>query len=324
MSRSHSQAHAHPHEHAHPHALAPAEAAGTPRAAVLSGRRGLRIALVITVVFLGAEIAGYFLTNSLALLADAGHMLTDAAALALSLLAIRFGARPATVEKSYGYLRLEIVAALFNGIVLVLISGFIFTEAYQRFRDPPRIEVPLMLAIAVAGLFANAASAFFLFRTHCGNLNVRGAYLHVLGDLLGSVGATAAGVIMLVWGWYAADPLISIVVGALILVSAVRLVAQSVDVLLEAVPAHIDLGALERDLAGVEGVRSIHDLHVWTMSSGIYLMTCHAVVAEGEHFQDVLERLNALLREKFGIHHSTIQLEATDLRASEADFCNRK
>jgi len=324
------------HDHSCDHGHAPAEASAPaapgaprgPRASVLPGRRGLVRALVITGVFMLAEFVGGILTNSLALIADAGHMLTDAAAMALSLFAIWFACRPATAEKSYGYLRIEILAALFNGIGLALLSAFIFWEAWERFRSPPAVKVPLMLAIACAGLVVNAVCALVLHRSHHGNLNVRGAYAHVLGDLLGSVGAVAAGAVMLATGWYRADPLASAAVGVLILISAIRLVLQAVDVLLEAVPKHIDLEIVERELTAVAGVRSVHDVHVWTISSGVHLMTCHAVLDDGEHARDphaVLERLQDLVRSKFDIEHSTIQIEARDLRDREREgaFCER-
>jgi cobalt-zinc-cadmium efflux system protein len=326
--------HAHDHDHDHRAAPLPAEAGSPrearprrsgPRDAVLAGRRGLRIALAITCSFMVAEAIGGWVANSLALMADAAHMLTDAAALGLSLFAIQVAARGATERRSYGLLRAEILAALANGVMLVAISVGIFYEAYVRFWSPPAVDVPLLIGVASAGLVANIAAAAVLFRSHGGHINARAAYVHVLGDLLGSVGAVAAGAIMLATGWYAADPLISAIVGVLILVSAVKVLQQAVEILLEAVPAHIDLERLERELAAVEGVRSVHDLHVWTISSGIHLMTCHAVIGgHGDH-HDVLERLSCLVRERFGIEHSTIQLECEDLSAREVgtEFCDR-
>jgi cobalt-zinc-cadmium efflux system protein len=314
----------------HAHGPSLAEAARTrrnngPRDEVLAGRRGLRYALAITIVFMLAEAFGGWLANSLALMADAGHMLTDAAAIALSLFAIRFAALPATRRRSYGFLRIEILAALANGVLLVLISVGIFYEAWQRFVRPPAVRVPLMLGIAAAGLVANLLAAAALHRSSEGHLNARAAYLHVLSDTLGSVGAIVAGAIMFFTGWYVADPIISALVGLLILVSAVKILQQSVEVLLEAVPSHIDLMRMERELAAVEGVRSVHDLHVWTISSGIHLMTCHAVVGgHGDH-HEVLERLSCVMRERFGIEHTTIQLECEDLSPKEVGtgFCDR-
>ena len=290
-----------------------------------SGRRNLWIALAISLLFMLAEAIGGYLANSLALLADSGHMLTDAAALLLSLLAIHFGARPATLQKSYGWMRLEILAALANGVVLVAISVGIFYEAYQRLRDPPTVRIGLMLGVAVAGLAANLAAAAVLHRLQREQLNVRAAYVHILGDLLGSLGAVGAALVMLATGWRAADPLISVLVGLLILLSAVKIVQQAVDILLEGVPSHIDLNGLERELRAVEGVQAIHDLHVWTISSGVHLMTCHAVVGNHGCHHEVLARLSAVVRERFGIEHSTIQLECVDLwHIEQTGLCDRR
>lgn len=321
--------------HAHGHGETCAEHGGRapeaprrrgPREEVLAGQRGLRIALAITVAFMIAEGVGGWFANSLALLADAGHMLTDAAALGLSLFAIHMGGRPATEKRSYGFLRAEILAALANGIALIAISIAIFYEAYVRLRAPPAVNVPLMLAVAIAGLVANLVSVVVLARSREGQLNVQAAYIHILGDLLGAAGAVAAGVVMWLTAWYAADPLISVLVGILILVSAAKILQQSVEILLESVPEHIALERLEKALCAVEGVRSVHDLHVWTISSGVHLMTAHAVVGgHGDH-HEVLDRLSCLVRVDFGIDHSTIQLECEDLSPKEVGtaFCGRE
>ncbi len=319
-----------PHDRRHAHGLPSlAEVARArrngPREDVLPGTQGLRIALAITVAFMLAEAIGGVLANSLALLADAGHMLTDAAAIALALFAIKFAARPATIRKSYGFLRLEILAALANGVILAIIALAIFWEAWERFWNPPEVKTPLMIGIAAAGFVANLTAASVLRGRRGGHLNVHAAYVHVLSDLLGSVGAIAAGVIMHLTRWYAADPIISVGVGLLILASGVKICQQAVDVLLEAVPAHIDLDRVEEELARVEGVRSVHDLHVWTISSGIHLMTCHAVVGEHGDHHEILHRLGCVMRERFGIEHTTIQLECEDLSHQEVGtgFCDR-
>jgi cobalt-zinc-cadmium efflux system protein len=296
---THDHGHAGDHDHAH-----------VPRGA--GARKRLAIALVVTVAFMVAEAVGGVLSNSQALLADAAHMLSDAAALTLSLIAIHFAARPATARKSYGWQRLEILAALANGVALVVIAIAIFWESFERLRDPPAVDVKLMMIVAGLGFGANLASAYILHGDHHDHLNVRAAYLHVLGDLLGSIGALAGGGIMLATGWYAADPLVAALVGLLILYSAWGIVRQATDILLEAAPRHIDVGNLESDLGRVAGVVSIHDLHVWTISSGVHLMTCHAVVGIQGDPDDVLGRLTGLLRERYGIDHSTIQLERED------------
>ncbi len=302
----HGHAHDH-HDHDHRHDFREA------------GKKGLTIVLFITSTFMIVEFVGGWLSNSLALMADAGHMLTDAGAIGLSLFALWFAQRPATPEKTYGYLRWEILAALINGATLIVLAGLIFFEAYRRFRAPAEIEGGLMLLVAVGGLLVNVAAAFILHRSAGHSLNVRGAYLHVLGDLLGSVGAIAAALVILGTGWTYADPLISIFVGLLILVSSWRLVRESVDVLLESVPPHIDLGEVRSAINEISGVDEVHDLHVWTLTSGYFAMSGHAVVADpGEH-QRVLEEIHACMAERFGIRHITVQLERESLHPGEPE-----
>jgi cobalt-zinc-cadmium efflux system protein len=284
--------------------------------------RALWFALALTCVFTLVEFAGGWLTNSLALMADAGHMLTDAAALGLSLFALRFAARPATARKTYGFQRVEILAALVNGVTLVLISLVIFYEAYERLFSPPPVESGPMLAVACAGLVINLLCASVLHKSHSTNLNVRGALLHVIGDALGSVGAIVAGVLMLTQGWYMADPLISFGVGLLILYNSWRLVKDSVDILLEGTPAHIDLAIVHGALNSVEGVESIHDLHIWTLTSGIHAMSCHAVVCGDDDRHQILEQLSEIVRRRFKIDHTTIQLEEVSLRHRENHSCH--
>ncbi len=321
----HAHDHAHDHDHGHGHD----DAHAAPRE---TGRRRLAIALALTATVMVAEAVGGWIANSQALLADAGHMLSDAGALALALAAMHFATRKPTGRHSYGWLRLEILAALANGVVLVLIAVAIFYESAQRLSAPPEVDVPLMLGVAAVGLVANLVSAIVLRAGHDHGhgherqLNVHAAYMHVLSDLLGSVGAIAAGAVMYFTGWRAADPIAAALVGVLILWSAVRIVRQATDILLEGVPAHIDLDALASELRAVEGVRSVHDVHVWTISSGIHLMTCHAVVGDHGDHHEVLERLSCLVRERFKIDHSTIQLECEDLSPKEAGtgFCDRR
>jgi cobalt-zinc-cadmium efflux system protein len=273
-----------------------------------AAQRRLRWALALTALFLVAEVVGGLLTNSLALLADAGHMLTDVAALALALFVAWFSRQPAAPEKTFGYLRWEILAALINGAALLIVSGFILVEAIARLRSPEPVETGLMIAVAVGGLLINILCAWILHPLHQHSLNARGAYLHVLGDLLGSLGTVAAGLLMRFTGWGAADPIASIVVTLLIVRSAWRLVRESVDVLLEATPAHIPLGAVRQRLSDVPGVATVHDLHVWTVTSGLVAMSAHAVVPPDVDHQRVLRESVAAMRE-FGIHHCTVQIE---------------
>lgn len=288
----------------------------------VQGKDGLRQALIISGGFMLAEAAGGYLTNSLALMADAGHMLTDVAALALSLFAVWISSRPATPEKTYGFYRVEILAALVNGVSLVVIALLIFYHSYQRLQQPPEVLAVPMLVIAILGLMANLLCARLLYKTHCESLNVRGALLHVLGDALGSLGAVIAGVSMALWNWYLADPITSILVALLILYSSWRLLKDSVDILLEGAPAHINVDSLEKELTTVEGIASIHDLHVWTITSGLLSMSCHAVV-EGDHNrQELLQRLHNILRRGFSIEHSTIQLEEVSLQHEETNTCH--
>jgi len=284
--------------------------------------RALWIALTLTGLFTLVEFAGGWFTNSLALMADAGHMLTDAAALGLSIFALGFAARPATARKTYGFQRVEILAALVNGVTLVVISLVIFYEAYERLLNPPPVKSGPMLVIACAGLVVNLLCASALHRSHSSNLNVRGALLHVIGDALGSVGAIVAGILMLTKGWYMADPMISFVVGLLILYSSWRLVKDSVDILLEGTPAHIDLEMVHNALSSVEGVASIHDLHIWTLTSGIHAMSCHVVVCGDDDRHQILEQLSDIVRSRFKIDHTTIQLEEVSLRHQENHSCH--
>lgn len=270
--------------------------------------RALFWAFGITMVFMVAEAVGGWLANSIALMADAGHMLGDAMSLGLALFMAWVAQRPANPEKTYGYLRVEIFAALINAVALLAIVGVIMWQAAERLRAPGEVRSGLMLAVAVAGLVANLAAMRLLHGGHRQSLNVRGAYLHVLGDLLGSVGTLGAALVIMFTGWTLADPLISIGIALLILVGAWRLLKESVDVLLEATPKHIELRDVERQIATIDGVEDVHDLHVWTVTSGMIAMTGHAVVPDPDRSQDVLETLRGRMT-ALGIHHVTMQLE---------------
>jgi cobalt-zinc-cadmium efflux system protein len=269
------------------------------------------MALALTSAILVAEVVGGFISNSLALLADAGHMLTDVLALALAYVALGLATRPATPHKTYGWYRIEILAALINGVTLVVIALVIFWEAYGRFKEPPEVATVTMLAIATIGLVANAVGIRFL-SGHGHSLNLRGAYLHMLGDLLSSVGVIIGGLIMWQTGNFVVDPLLSAAIGVVIIVSAYRLLRESVDVLLEGTPVGLDLGAVEEALRTLEGVEGVHDLHVWSLTSGVNALSCHVEVkAEALAGVDaILDRIRSLLQERFEISHTTIQIES--------------
>jgi cobalt-zinc-cadmium efflux system protein len=271
--------------------------------------RQLTLALIITASWFVIEMAGGIYANSLALLADAAHMLTDLAALGLSLFALKISHRPATHEMTYGYLRAEILAALANGIFLVLIGLFIFYESYQRFVSPPEIKGVPMLIVAATGLLANLVTAGLLYKSRRENLNLRGAFLHVLGDTLGSVGAILAGVVILLWQWRLADPVVSVIVGGLVLFSSYELVKESIDILLEGTPRHLKIPHILNDLGSVKGVVSVHDLHVWAITSEVPAMSCHIILKTGEDAGSTLAFLSRLMQEKYGIEHTTIQME---------------
>lgn len=274
--------------------------------------RALRLALIITAALLVAEVVGGVLSNSLALLADAGHVLTDAGALALSLFVVWFSRQPVTAEKTYGYLRWEILAALINGATLLGLSAWIVYEAIVRFRAPEPVAGNLMLIVAVGGIVANAIAALLLHPVNQESLNVRGAYLHILGDLLASAGTIVAALIIKFTGWLQADPLASLLTTALIVRGAWTLVREAVDVLLESTPSHIALDDVRAALEGIPGVESVHDLHVWTVTSGVVALSAHAIVRDAERQQDVLERACDLMGH-MGIHHITVQIERREM-----------
>jgi len=269
-----------------------------------------------------AEVFGGWLTGSLALLADAGHMFTDAAALILALTAVWFGSRPATPKKTFGYYRLEIIAALVNGVALVLIALLIFYGAYQRWLEPPVIRSGPMILIASGGLVINVICAWILHSRDEVDLNMRGAWLHVMGDALGSVAAILAGVFMLFFGWYAADPLFSVLISLLIIVGSIRLIRESTNVLLEGTPAHINLAAVEDAILATDGVNNVHDLHVWTITSGREALSAHVIHAYNTSQPDLLKELRSKLHDRFGVDHLTIQMETPDFEDETFHFCN--
>lgn len=285
-------------------------------------RSRLAVVLGLTVAVLLAEVVGSLVSGSLALLADAGHMLADVAALALALAAVWFGSRPATPHKTFGYYRLEILAALTNGVVLVLIALGIFYEAYLRLHAPREVATGLMIPVAVGGLVVNLICAWLLHGDHHDDLNVRGAWLHILGDALGSVGAIAAGVLMRAYGWSQADPAFSAAIALLIVWSSWHLIRESTNVLLEGTPAHINLAAVEESIRETGGVERVHDLHVWTITSGREALSAHVVHAYGVAPRELLIELRAKLHERFGVDHLTIQMETSDFEDETYHFCH--
>ena len=278
----------------------------------------LRWALALTGTYMIAEVVGALVTGSLALLADAAHMLTDVGGLALALLAIRFAAREATPQLPYGYLRTEVLSALTNAVVLLLLTVYILYEAYQRFLAPPEILSGPMLIVAAIGLVVNLISMRLLAGGSAESLNVKGAYLEVLGDMLGSVGVIVAALIIMWTGWRLADPIMGAGIGLFIVPRTWTLLKQVTHILMEGTPPNIDLALLERKLMDIPGVTAVQDLHVWTVTSGFDAMSCHLVVADISKARDALQNARRVMKDNFGIDHVTIQVEDDVLRAEEA------
>jgi len=277
----------------------------------------LVIVLVLTTVYLVAEVVGGLLTHSLALLADAGHMLTDVAGLGLALMAIQFAERPATPERTYGFYRVEILAALTNAVVLIGISIYILYEAYQRFRNPPEVQSGAMLAVAAVGLVVNIVGIRLLSAASEESLNMKGAYFEVLSDMLTSIGVLVAAFIMLTTGWYYADPIISAGIGLFILPRTWMLLKDAVGVLLEGTPSDVNLTTLRESIATVPGVASVHDLHVWCLTSGVNAMSVHAVLADHALHDQVLAAVQQRVTLDFKIAHATVQVECNGCAAYE-------
>jgi cobalt-zinc-cadmium efflux system protein len=277
----------------------------------------LRLVLAITLTFLVIEVIGAIFTNSLALLADAGHLFTDVAGIGLALFAIRIGARPADEERTFGMYRAEILAAVVNAVLLFAVAAYVLYEAWQRFLDPPEIEGGLMLVVAVAGLLANAVSLMLLHDAQRQSLNMRGAYLEVLGDLLGSAAVVVAALVVTTNGALRADPIASGIIGLLIIPRTWKLLREAVDVLLEGTPRDVDLSEVRRHILETPGVTNVHDLHAWAITSGMNVVSAHVVVGATTDPARVLERLSACLSDDFDIEHSTFQLETTDRRRIE-------
>lgn len=293
---------------------------GTKLTAAGKNKKRLTIILGLTSTYLVAEVVGGLLTGSLALLADAGHMLTDVAGLALALIAIRFAESPATPERTYGYYRVEILAALTNAIILIGISFYILYEAYERFHNPPEVQSGAMLAVAAVGLAVNIVGIYLLRSASEESLNMKGAYFEVLSDMLTSIGVIVAAIIMLTTGWYYADPLISAGIGLFILPRTWMLLRDVVGVLLEGTPSDVNLTALREAMTGISGVANVHDLHVWSLTSGVNAMSTHVVMADGAASDKLLERIRQLVTSDFPIAHVTIQIEVNPCADREVHF----
>jgi cobalt-zinc-cadmium efflux system protein len=269
----------------------------------------IRIALLLTASFFLVELVGGWWSNSLALLSDAVHMFTDVGALTLALITLWVAGQPPSTRKTYGYTRAEILGALVNGIVLCLIVIWIVIEASRRLQDVPVIHSAGMTAVASVGLAVNIVCAVLLRPTQDTGLGMRAAFMHVLVDLLGSVGAIAAGIIMLVTGWYGVDAIMAVAIAVLVLLGAWSVIREAVDVLMESVPGHVDLERLRADLEGVAGACRLHDLHVWSLTTGQYALSAHAVIDGSVDGEVVVQEMRGLLAARFHIDHVTIQLE---------------
>ncbi|GIP41727.1 cation transporter [Paenibacillus sp. J45TS6] len=308
-SHRHEDHHHHHHNHDHGHSHG---GGGGHTHIHTNNKKALFLSFLLITAFMIVEVIGGLYTGSLALLADAGHMLSDAIAMGLALFAFKIGEKAASSSKTYGYKRFEILAAFLNGLTLLIISITIVWEAVQRFSAPPEIASSGMLAVAVIGLIINIVVAFILMSGGDvkGNLNLRGAFLHVIGDLLGSIGAIIAGLLIICFGWSIADPIASLIVAVLILISGYRITKDAVHVLMEGKPDFIDLDDVREELLKIPSVISLHDLHSWSITSDFPALTVHLVVSGEANRDELLIEAKSLLEQKFHISHSTIQMES--------------
>ena len=274
----------------------------------------LKLTLFIVIGIMVAEVIGGILSDSLALLSDAGHMLIDALALGLSWSAIRIAQRPATLRKTFGYHRAEVLAALINGSVLIVLAILIFYEAYQRFLEPPEVRAPLMLAVAIIGLAANAAGVVLLRKARHKSINIKAAFWHVLGDAISSVGVIIAAVVILLSGSSIADPIVAVITGGIMIWGAIQLVTESVNVLLEGVPRHIVTADVIESIRGITGVNDIHDIHIWTITTNVHALSAHLLIDDQMVSQSatIVAAVKDLLEQKYGISHTTLQLECVN------------
>lgn len=294
------------HAHAHPHGYATTPGGGRAPAA---SRRRLAVVLGLSFTFLGVEVVAGFLTGSLSLLADAGHMLTDVAGLVLALAAMKFAERPPSPRRTYGYHRVEILAAATNGVALVGVAVYILHEAWQRFESPRPVAALEVLAVAGVGLVVNVAGALLLRAGSKASLNVRSAYNEVLADALSSLGVVVGALVMRASGWYWVDPLVAAAIALWVLPRTFGLLREALQVLLEGTPRDVDLAALRATMEGVPGVKKVHDLHVWTLTSGVHALSAHAIVAGGAAHEQVLVALRERVTGEYPISHLTVQLE---------------
>ncbi|WP_221564872.1 cation diffusion facilitator family transporter [Alkalihalobacillus sp. TS-13] len=285
-----------------------------------ANKKALKISFLLISLFMIVEVIGGIVTNSLALLSDAGHMFSDAASLGLSFLAIHYGSKKPSDNKTFGYKRFEILAAFINGIALIVISFIILFEAYHRFIEPPYVAGDGMLSIAIIGLVVNLIVAYILMKGDTsGNLNMKSAFLHVLGDLFGSVGAIIAAIFIIVLDWGYADPIASVFVSLLILISGWRVTKEAIHVLMEGTPDHINIEEIKSSLSTFPEIKNIHDLHVWSITSGYIALSCHITIEEETDHQQLLKQASDHLKEDFHINHTTIQIEYRD---RDCDPCN--
>lgn len=304
----HSHSHSHGHSHGHHHHS--------------SNKQALKLSFILIATYMIVEVVGGIITNSLALLSDAGHMLSDAAALGLSYFALKFGEKEATLSKTFGYKRFEILAAFINGLTLLVISIYIFVEAYRRIMAPPEVMSMGMLTVSVIGLLVNIAAAYILMKGDKEeNLNVRSAFLHVLGDLLGSVGAIAAALMILFFEWNLADPIASVIVAVLIIISGIRVTKASFHILMEGAPENISVSKVKEALLGMPGVEDVHDLHVWAITSDFPALSCHVVIRPETEGKQLLTSIQKKLHDEFHIEHTTIQIDFAD-QPCTGDHCN--
>jgi cobalt-zinc-cadmium efflux system protein len=288
---------------------------------MMENKRILALALAITAFFMLVEVIGGFISDSLALLADAGHMFTDAAALTLSLFAFWLSSRPRTAAKTFGWRRFEIFAAFLNGIALWVVAGLIGYEAFKRLKAPPDVKSGIMIVIAVIGLLSNIAVGAILFRSRHRNLNVKGAFLHVLADGLGSIGVLAAAILIRLTGSFIWDPIVSAGVCVLILWSSGRLIKESFHIFMEGAPPHLDIDGMNRALAGIPGVVDVHDLHVWTITSEFVSLSAHLKVLKNQDARDILRQAHDVISAKYQVHHTTFQLEIAEEPGCETGSC---
>ncbi len=284
-----------------------------------SSRKSVWVAFILISGYMLAEVLGGLAANSLALLADAGHMLTDALALLLALLALWVAARPASAKRTFGFQRTEVLAAALNAVSLWLIAGWIFVQAYQRFQDPPEVRGPIALVVGSVGLLVNLGAAWILRRSARHSLNVEGAFLHVLGDLLGSVAVVAASVLIMSFGWFVVDPIFGVFIGVLILVTSGRLLWKLLHVLMEGTPAGMDIRRLCQRLEQVPGVTGVHDIHAWSVTSGYNILSAHVTVDETgvDEQRRLLQVLRDIASKEFDMTHVTIQFEESETVCGE-------